>query len=106
MTIEFVPLPYVLDGALSYLMMTGAGYLAWRFVRAYERRAVEPERVRALAARVHLLEMAVEQVEDSIQETADAQQFTTTLLMSRAALGDGAPGRPPSAGVPVRSCDA
>jgi hypothetical protein len=78
-------LPYVVAEALSYGMAGGAGYLAWRFVRAYERRCTDPERLEGLADRVHVLEEAVEQVAGRVEQTAEAQRFTTQLLLGREA---------------------
>jgi hypothetical protein len=76
--------PYLLSEMASYLAFGGAGYLAWRVVRAYERRRVDPARVRALAERVRRLEVALGEVEHSVRETAEGQRFTAQLLMTRA----------------------
>ena len=78
---ELGMLTYYLGEALSYATAGGAGYLAWRAVRAYERRAVAPARLRALARRVRLLEATVEQVDAHGRQTAEAQRFTTSVLL-------------------------
>ena len=76
MDIAYPFLPYLLTETLSYGMIGGAGYLAWRFVRAYERRIHPPEPLESLASRVTRLEEAVER-------TDEAQRFTTQLLLER-----------------------
>ena len=76
MDIAYPYLPYLLTETLSYGMMGGAGYLAWRLVRAYERRSGPPEPLESLTTRVARLEEAVER-------TDEAQRFTTQLLLER-----------------------
>ena len=44
MDLAFSVLPYLLTEGTPYVVFAGAGYLAWRFVRAYERRAIAPDR--------------------------------------------------------------
>ena len=77
---DFTFLPYYLSEVVSYFTLGGSAYLAWRVVRAYERRSSEPERVRALTSRVQYLEAAIETVEGQVRQTAEAQRFTTALL--------------------------
>ena len=72
-------------GLLWFGMAGYLGYLAWRFVRAYERRGGEPERLEALSARVRLLEEALVGVEARVAESAEAQRFATELLLGRGA---------------------
>lgn len=80
---DFAVAPYLLDQVLTYLSFGGAGVLAWRFVRAYERRSAGPRQVRALAQRVRLLEATLGRVEARVEDTAEAQRFTTQVLMPR-----------------------
>jgi hypothetical protein len=77
--------PYYIAEFFSYGMAGGAGYLAWRVVRAYEYRSVEPARLASLAERITSLEDSVERVECRIEETVEAQRFTTHVLIGRAA---------------------
>jgi hypothetical protein len=76
-------LPYYISEGISYFAFVGVAYLAWRIVRAYERRSLEPDQLRAFARRIESLEAAVGTVEDQVRQTAEAQHFTTTLLTGR-----------------------
>ncbi len=76
MDIGYPFVPYLLNEVLSYGMAGGASYLAWRFVRAYERRCRPSEPSELLAARLALLEEAVER-------TVEAQRFTTRVFLER-----------------------
>ena len=76
MDIGYPMLPFLLSETLSYGMVGGASYLAWRFVRAYERRSGPSEPLELLTARVTLLEEAVER-------TVEVQRFTTQVLLER-----------------------
>jgi hypothetical protein len=78
-------LSYFLGEAAPYAVFAGGGYLAWRFVRAYERRSVTPDEVFALADRVRILEAAVDQVEDRIERADEVQRFTTRVLAGHVA---------------------
>lgn len=95
---DYLFLSYLLNEVVPYSMAGGAGYLAWRLVRAYERRGVATMTVVTdLRGRVKLLEDVVERIDESLGQTVEAQQFTTRLLMSRAVSIDehnttGAPG--------------
>jgi len=79
---EFVPsvLPYLLNEAVPYVVFAGGGYLAWRFVRAYERRAISPDRLDGLNDRVRLLEDAMDHLEDRVERCDEVQRFTTRVL--------------------------
>ena len=70
----------IVSQVLSYGMVGGAGYLAWRLVRAYERRAAAPEALDALTTRLQLLEESLEDVARCLGETVEAQRFTTLML--------------------------
>ena len=75
-------LPIVLTELFPYGITAWAGYLALRVVRAAERRGLPPaERAESLPDRVRRLE---EMLEDSLE----AQRFTTRLLLSRGADRD------------------
>ena len=73
-------LAYVLAEGPTYAVLGGAGYLAWRFVRAYERRTVAPDRLEAITDRVRLLEDAVDHVEDRVDRSDELHRFTTRVL--------------------------
>jgi hypothetical protein len=67
----------------QYASWTGAGYLAWRVVRAYERRSIKATQLRTLGKRVKRLEASVRRVDRRTASTAEAQEFTTALLLDR-----------------------
>jgi hypothetical protein len=73
-------LPYFLSEVAPYTVIGGAGYLAWRFVRAYERRVASPDQISALSDRVRILEDVMDQVEDRIGRADEVQRFTTRVL--------------------------
>ena len=79
---EFVPsiVSYLLTEATPYLVFGGGGYLAWRFVRAYERRSISPDRVDGIMDRVRLLENAMDHLEDRVERCDEVQRFTTRVL--------------------------
>jgi len=79
---EFVPsiLSYLLSEAAPYAVFAGGGYLAWRFVRAYERRSVSPDRLDAITDRVRILEDAMDHIEDRVDRCDEVQRFTTRVL--------------------------
>lgn len=76
---------YFLNEATPYAIFAGGGYLAWRFVRAYERRAAAPDQLDALADRVRILEDVMDQVEDRIDHADEVQRFTTRVLAGHVA---------------------
>ena len=76
---------YFLGEAAPYAVFAGGGYLAWRFVRAYERRSAPPDQLTALADRVRILEDVVDQVEDRIERADEVQRFTTRVLAGHVA---------------------
>jgi len=85
MYLELGAVAYFLNEATPYAVLAGGGYLAWRFVRAYERRAVAPERFHALADRVRILEDVMDEVEDRIERADEVQRFTTRVLAGHVA---------------------
>ena len=80
---NFSLLPVYLSEALFYFAWSIAGYLAWRVVRAYERRSLEAARTRTLRKRIRRLEASMGRVQRRVTWTADAQRFTTALLLKR-----------------------
>jgi len=78
-------LSYFLGEAAPYAVFAGGGYLAWRFVRAYEQRSRAPDQLNALADRVRILEDVVDQVEDRIEHADEVQRFTTRVLAGHVA---------------------
>ncbi|MBA2669382.1 MAG: hypothetical protein H0U67_03310, partial [Gemmatimonadetes bacterium] len=60
---ELYLFPFVMNELQILLAMGGWGFLAWRFIRAYERRGLNGDAPKALSTRVQLLEANVEQVE-------------------------------------------
>jgi hypothetical protein len=80
---ELALLPYYISEIVGYVALVGMGYLAWRVVRAYERRSLEPDLLRGLTRRLKSLEATVETVEDQVRQTSEAQRFTTTLMVRR-----------------------
>lgn len=74
---------YLLSEISSYVMAGGAGYLGWRLVRAYERRTTSVATLSELRGRVKALENVVEQMDETLGQTVEAQHFTTRLLLSR-----------------------
>jgi len=85
MDIGISVLSYFLGEATPYVVFAGGGYLAWRFVRAYERRSAAPDQLNALADRVRILEDVVDEVEDRIDHADEVQRFTTRVLAGHVA---------------------
>jgi hypothetical protein len=84
MSIEYGAwLPYIISEVLPYGVIGGASYLAWRFVRAYERQSVAPHQVLMLAERLERVEETIEQVHRGVEQSAEAHRFTTQVLLSR-----------------------
>lgn len=75
--------PYAFSELFSYLVVIYGGYLAWRCVRAFERRTTEAARLDTLTAEVSRLGSALAQAEGRLDQTADAQRFATELLLDR-----------------------
>ena len=78
-------LSYILSEATPYAVFAGGGYLAWRFVRAYERRATAPDQLLALAERLRMLEDGMDHIEDRVERLDDVQRFTTRVLAGHVA---------------------
>jgi hypothetical protein len=78
-------LSYFLGDVTPYAVIGGTGYLAWRFVRAYERRVTAPDQITALADRVRILEDVMDHVEDRIERADEVQRFTTRVLAGHVA---------------------
>lgn len=76
-------LQYQMNELFSYCVLAVVGFLAWRLVRAYERRRSAPDSLQLLDARMALLEDAVHRVATGVEQTVDAQRFTTRVLLKR-----------------------
>jgi hypothetical protein len=85
MDLAFSVLPYLLTEGTPYAVVVGAGYLAWRFVRAYERRAVAPDRFDAVSERVRVLEDSMDELESRADRSDELQQFTSRVLAGHVA---------------------
>ncbi len=77
--------PYYLTELIAYGLAGGAGYLGLRAVRAYEQRTGSTAQLPVLAERVRSLEDALARAEMRLDETVEAQHFTTKLLQGRKA---------------------
>jgi hypothetical protein len=85
---EFLPILLVLLWPLFLLSaLGGAGYLAWRAVRALEAKGASAPELVALRERVELLEEQLEAQNAELRRVADGQQFTEKLLENRARKG-------------------
>ena len=78
--------PVYLMQLFPYAALAWAGYLAWRWVRAYERRNVRRRELFVMSTRVRLLEDSVEEFERRMARSEDVHRFTTSVLAGRAAL--------------------
>lgn len=67
------------------VLLGGGGYLILRFIRAYERKAVQGTEMAKLEERVQLLEEANSRLESEMAAIEEAHQFTVRLLTERAA---------------------
>lgn len=61
----------------------GGGYLALRFVRAFERRGLAKDELEALQARIQELEAQFDGMQKDVERLSDEQSFTTKLLSDR-----------------------
>lgn len=77
-------LPYAFTELVAYAFFGLGGYLAWRLVRAYERRTRGNEELAVTGGRVRSLEQAMGEIDRRIAEMEDAQRFVTSLLVERA----------------------
>jgi hypothetical protein len=78
--------PFYLTQLFPYAAVGWAGYLAWRWVRAYERRNLRRRERFAMSTRVRVLEESVEEFERRMARSEDVHRFTTSVLAGRAAL--------------------
>lgn len=67
-------------------ILWGGGYLALRFVRAFERRSLSQEEIVSLKSKVSELEAGLEKAQEDIARLGDGQAFTTSLLAERPTL--------------------
>lgn len=72
----YASLPYIVGELFPLVVTAWTAYLAWRVVRAYERRGAGRDGLESLTDRVRLLE-------DDVEQTVEAQRFTTRLLLGR-----------------------
>ena len=61
----------------------GGGYLALRFIRAFERRGATQEELNALRSKVAELEGQLESMQEHVDRLSEGQDFTTRLLSNR-----------------------
>jgi hypothetical protein len=71
-----------------YAALAWASYLAWRWVRAYERRNIRRRDLSAMATRVRLLEESIDDFEHRMRRSEDVHRFTTSVLAGRAELSN------------------
>ena len=81
-----VPWSFYLPALVPYAVLAWAGYLAWRWVRAYERRNIRRRDLSAMSARVRMLEESIDDFERRMRRSEDVHRFTTSVLAGRAAL--------------------
>ncbi len=65
------------------MLLGGGGYLILRFIRAYERKAVQGQEMAKLEERIQLLEEANTRLESEVAAIEEAHQFTMRLLTER-----------------------
>jgi hypothetical protein len=68
---------------LIFAVPIGVVYVGWRFLRAYEKRAVGGRERAALEERVLSLEDTVRSLTQQIEHLGEQQRFTTRLLGER-----------------------
>jgi hypothetical protein len=82
MHIELIP--YAFGELFSYACFAYAGHLAWRVVRAYERRHDHAADLVLMRGRLGSLEQALTEIEERVTDAEDGQRFVTRLLEDRA----------------------
>ena len=81
-----VPWSFYFAAYVPYATVGWAGYLAWRWVRAYERRNLRRRELSAMSARVRLLEDSIDEFERRMRRSEDVHRFTTSVLAGRSGL--------------------
>ena len=81
--------PVSLFALVPYAVIAWASYLAWRWVRAYERRNVRRRDLSAMSTRMRMLEESIDDVERRMARSEDVHRFTTSVLAGRATLDNG-----------------
>ena len=81
-----VPWYFYLPAVVPYAAVAWAGYLAWRWVRAYERRNLRRRDLSAMSTRMRLLEESIDDFERRMRRSEDVHRFTTSVLAGRADL--------------------
>ena len=80
---SLAPFVDLVEQVVYWLLVVGAGHLGYRWVRAYERRGVDTDRAERLQRRVRHLEATVARVEIQVEQSLEAQRFTSALLWNR-----------------------
>ena len=83
-----MPVYMLLPMLLYYLGIAAALYVAFRFVRAFERRGVDRAELAAVQARLAEVEAEVSRSAAEVRALEDGHRFTTRLLAER---GSGPP---------------
>jgi hypothetical protein len=78
-----VPWTFYLSALAPYTALAWAGYLAWRLVRAYERRNIRRRELSAVSARMRMLEESFDDFERRMARSEDVHRFTTSVLAAR-----------------------
>jgi hypothetical protein len=86
MDMAFPTWSFYLAQLFPYAAVGWAGYLAWRWVRAYEGRHLRRRDLYVMSTRVRVLEDSVEEFERRMARSEDVHRFTTSVLAGRAAL--------------------
>jgi hypothetical protein len=81
-----MPWTVYLSALVPYAVLGWAGYLAWRWVRAYERRNLRRRDLSAMSTRVRVLEESIDDFERRMARSEDVHRFTTSVLAGRATL--------------------
>ena len=81
-----MPWSVYLSAFVPYAVLGWAGYLAWRWVRAYERRNIRRRDLSAISTRMRMVEDSVDDFERRMRRSEDVHRFTTSVLAGRAAL--------------------
>ena len=80
----FVPILFSM--LLWLIVLGGAGYLALRFIRAFERRGLAQGELDALKSHIAELEGQFEGMQKDVERLTDEQSFTTRLLSDRSSM--------------------
>lgn len=73
----------ILSMLVPILVLGGGGYLALRFVRAFERRGISQKQVADLEEKIAQLAAIAESTQRDVGRLSEEQEFTTRLLSQR-----------------------